>query len=259
MKIQTLIVDDEAIARRSIREWLRNDPEIELVGEAEDGEEAYRLIQKQRPDLLILDIEMPRMNGIELAQKLLELEKPPVVIFLTAYEKHAVRAFEVQAFDYLLKPCDLDRFEKTLARAKRLLGREGEFKEKLASILEALAKAGLTRVPSVGKIACHRKGSVDKILINLEEVDYFRADDDLVWVQSGDRELLTSGTLSSLHQRLNPVKFRRCHKSFVVNVDRIEKISPMFSKNFTITIANPKKDLIPLPRTYRHNFEDVLR
>lgn len=259
MKVQTLIVDDEAIARRTITEWLRNDPEIEIVGEAEDGEEAYRLIQKQRPDLLILDIEMPRMNGIELAQKLLEMEKPPVVIFLTAYQEHAVRAFEVQAFDYLLKPCELDRFEKTLARAKQLIGREGEFKERLASILEALAKAGLTHVPSVGKIACYRKGSIDKILIDLNEVDYFRADDDLVWVQSGDRELLTSGTLGSLHQRLNPVKFRRCHKSYVVNVDRIEKISPMFSKNYTITMANPKKDQIPLSRTYRQHFQDLLR
>ena len=216
--IRTIIVDDEDLARQVLREFLSAHSEIEIVAECANGFEAVKSVAERKPDLVFLDIQMPKLDGFEV----LELIGPgPAVIFVTAYDTFAIRAFEVHAVDYLLKPIGPPRFEAALERAKeRLSG-------KLPSpALPAIELAAAARPPQqyVDRIPVRDGASV--FIIPVAKLDYAEAQDDYVALASQGKKHLKQQTISSLEASLDPSRFLRIHRSYIVNLERVSKIEP---------------------------------
>lgn len=240
-RIRTLIVDDERLARRRLLRLLSQDPQIEIVGCCENAAAALDKIVAETPDLLFLDIQMPGMNGFEL---LSAVEKPPAaVIFVTAHDDYALKAFEVHALDYLLKPYDDDRFASAVQRAKEHL-RHGE-PGQLQRILSLLADM---RTPTrAERILVKVQGK--EILLKAEDVDWVAADGKYVRIHAGDRSYILRETLNEFEARLDETKFVRVHRSTIVNVDRIKELWPMFHGDYEIVLLNGIR--LPLSRRFR--------
>ena len=222
--IRVLIVDDEEPARALLREVLSAEPDVEVVGDAENGFEAVRLAGELQPDAAFLDIEMPKLSGFEVA----ELLGPDIaVVFVTAYDRFAVKAFEVHAADYVLKPYRAERLREALRRARERLG------------------SGRRPDPAAVAAAARPEGRfADRIVVRdgreirifpLSAIDAFQAEDDYVAIRSGGRKYLKLQTLNSLAATLDPARFVRVHRSFVVNLDRVTKIEP-FAKNSHVAV-----------------------
>jgi|SRR5579862_7665485 len=231
--IRTLIVDDENIARRVLRDELSHMPEIEIVGEAEDGGDALRQIAELAPDLVFLDLQMPGMSGFEVIR---HLNGPtlPVVVIVTAYNQHAIQAFDAGATDYLLKPVRSDRLAKAVERAKKLMGKPKE-------IANDLAKIGgqpevLTALKPVHKLV-GRLGR-EYFLLDPEEVLAIQAESELVWIITADRRLLAGQTLRAIEPRLPGPFFQRIHRNTIVNVNHVRKITALSSKRWLMTLGN---------------------
>jgi len=213
-KIGALIVDDEDLARHVVRELLSSHPEIEILAECANGFEAVKAFAEQKPDLIFLDVQMPKLTGFDV----LELVGEDVsVIFTTAYDQYAMRAFEVHAVDYLLKPIGKERFEEALARAKRRLGEKMPPAQKLAEsarppqqFLERIVVKDGTRVT----------------LIPIGKLDYAEAQDDYVALASQGKKHLKQQTIASLEACLDPNCFVRVHRSYIVNLERVVRIEP---------------------------------
>ncbi|HSK71344.1 MAG TPA: LytTR family DNA-binding domain-containing protein [Pyrinomonadaceae bacterium] len=244
MKIQTLIVDDERIAREGIRMQLENDPEVEIVGECANGVEAVSFIKKQKPDLVFLDVQMPGLDGFGVIEKV-GTDEMPMVIFVTAYDKYALRAFEVHAFDYLLKPSDDERFARALQRAKAQLRRaESEtVSQRFTALLEDLR----TRQENIESSLKADRNRLEKIVVktagriffvNAEEIDWFEAADNYVKLHVGRETHLVRETVSRLESRLDPNQFLRIHRSIIVNVERIKELHPLFNGVFSIRLKD---------------------
>ena len=222
-EICAVIVDDEELARSLLRELLEPHPEIRIVAECANGFEAVKAALELKPDLLFLDVQMPKLDGFEV----LELMGGEIaVIFVTAYDQYALRAFEVHAVDYLLKPFNAVRFEEALARAKLRLG------EKLPPAGELAAAA---RPPSqyLERMAVREGAKVH--VIPVEKLDYIEAQDDYVLLKSAGGRHLKQQTISSLEGRLDPTRFVRLHRSYIVNLERVVKIEP-YSKDSRVAI-----------------------
>lgn len=220
--IRVLIVDDEPPARAKLRRFLEGDPDTEIVGEAEGGAEALARIRSQRPELVFLDVQMPGMDGFQVLEAL-EREAVPDVVFVTAFDEHALRAFEVHAVDYLLKPYDRARFETALGRAKERLdpGRgDDDVGGRLARMLESLGAPG----PWLDRIRVDERDH--SLFVDVADVDWIEADGNYVTLHAGSRTHLVRGSLSGLEARLDPQRFARIHRSRIVNVDRIRRIEP---------------------------------
>ena len=215
MKIRTIIVDDEPLARELLREYLRAFPDVEIVGECGNGFEAVRQTVDLKPDLLLLDIQMPRLSGFEVLELLGE---HPAVIFVTAYDAFALRAFEVHAVDYLLKPFARQRLEKALARARERLQ-----KRRVPSLAPLVAGVRSAEGP-LRRLLIRDRGDVQ--VIPVEEIDYLEAQDDYVAVHTAGRSVLKQERLSALEQQLEPSKFVRVHRSYIVNIERLKRIEP---------------------------------
>lgn len=255
MGIRVLIVDDEPMARETMRDLVRQYQEFTQVVDAEGGKEALAAIRREPFDLVFLDVDMPRVNGLDVAREIAKLAEPPVVIFVTAYDEYALRAFEVNAMDYLLKPVETGRFEQALARARAYLAERSLFKSKLESLQQFLRTGRGT-----DKLPCYvRHGGVDKVLVNTDDVDYIYTEREEVRVHVKGKEYYMKTTLRELEHRLDGERFKRTHKSYVVNVDRIQKISPMFSGNFVITIDGDDTLRVPLSRRYARQLRPLLR
>jgi two-component system LytT family response regulator len=216
--IRVLIVDDEPPARSKVRRLIEGDPDIEVVGEAGGGEEALRRIRNQRPDLVFLDIQMPGMDGFTVLESL-EKEALPDVVFVTAYDEHALKAFDVHAVDYLLKPYSADRFEVALARAKERLAGDGTG---ASAGVEALLAAVRPDTAWLDRIRVDEKDH--SVFVALEDVDWIEADGNYVTLHAGTRRHLVRGSLAGLEARLDPRRFARIHRSWIVNVDRIREV-----------------------------------
>jgi len=213
-KIGALIVDDEDLARHIIRELLATHPEIEILAECVNGFEAVKAFAGQKPDLIFLDVQMPKLTGFDV----LELIGPDVsVIFTTAYDQYAMRAFEVHAVDYLLKPIGRGRFEAALERAKSRLG------EKMPVAHELAAAA---RPPQQFLERLVVKDGTKVTLIPVAKLDYVEAQDDYVAMASQGKKHLKQQTIASLEACLNPVSFVRIHRSYIVNLERVMRIEP---------------------------------
>ncbi|HEC35681.1 MAG TPA: response regulator transcription factor [Anaerolineae bacterium] len=228
MPMRTLIVDDEAPARERLKRLLADVEEVELIGEAGSGVQAVEVIEKEKPDLVLLDIQMPGLDGFGVIEALAD---PPPVIFVTAYDEYAIRAFEVNALDYLLKPFSRERLEKAIRRAQEALVEERDFAARLGPLLESLAAQGryLTRLAVRDR---------DRIrVLGVDEVDWIGVEGERVIVHAGDEAYPVRRTLAELEARLHPARFFRAHRSAIVNLDRVKEVIPWFKGSHKLRLT----------------------
>jgi DNA-binding LytR/AlgR family response regulator len=251
--IKALVVDDELLARNELKRFLQPESDFQVVGEAKNGEEAIRAIKALKPQVVFLDIHIPGLNGLEVAYILSEFQTPPVVVFVTAYDHYAIQAFEANALDYILKPYDEIRFKKVCDRIRRLLQDRSETKEKLTTLKNYLEDGKPL------KILGHKRGSKERTFIHPNEVLYFRVKltEVTVHLKNGE-ELLVNMTLRSLFDMLDSKKFQQTHRAYIVNLDQVEKVSPMFGGNFELILKNEDRKKIPLSRRYAAKLRKLL-
>jgi DNA-binding LytR/AlgR family response regulator len=231
MPLRTLIVDDEPVARRILREDLEFIEGTEVVGEADSGETALRQIAELKPDLVLLDFQMPGMNGLEVARKIEPGKHMPLIVVVTAYDRHALQAFEAGAIDYLLKPVGHERLAEAVKRAKRASGLE--VAEKLAQLHEIGEESSGPRSKKiVGKLGD------EYFLLNADEIFAFVAEGNIVWIVTSKTKYYGTQTLTALEKRLANANFRRIHRNALVNVDQVKKISALSSQRWLITLSN---------------------
>lgn len=222
--ISVVLVDDEALAREVLREHLASHPEMTVVAECSNGFDAVKVIGELKPDLLFLDIQMPKLNGFEVLEL---IDHTPTVIFVTAFDQYALKAFEVHAADYLLKPFSTERFEEALAHAKKNLERGTQ-----PATQNIIASASLNDQP-IERILI-REGSKVHV-IPVEKVDYVEAQDDYISVRSDGKSLLKQHRLSDLEKALDPSRFVRIHRKYILNLDRLARIE-LYAKDSRVAI-----------------------
>jgi two-component system LytT family response regulator len=250
-KIRVIIVDDEPIAREGLRNQLLNEPEVEIAAECGNGPDAVHAIEELAPDLVFLDIQMPGMNGLDVVS-LLDASTLPAVIFVTAYDKYALQAFEVNAVDYLLKPFDRERFQKAFQRARVQLERKDaqEINHRLQSLLETIRPQPkyLERmvVKSAGRI----------FFLAVAEIDWIESADNYVGLHSGHESHLIRETLTNLEKKLDPADFVRIRHSTIVNIKHIKELRPLFKGEFEIVLQNGTK--LSSSRRYRSRLDVLL-
>src|SRR5882672_2302643 len=250
MPIRALIVDDEPLARKRIYDLLRQDKEIEVVGECGSGSAAMELLERDKPDLLFLDIQMPEVDGFDLLDAL--EGSIPAVIFVTAYDKYALRAFDAQAVDYLLKPFNESRFQQALQRAKERIGKtnDGQMNAELLSLLKDV-QAG--RKPAE-RLVIKSGGRV--LFLKAFEIDYVEAAGNYLTLYVGKETHLIRETMQSLESRLDPRRFLRIHRSTIVNLERIKELQPWFGGEYVVILRDGRK--LTLSRTYRARVQQLL-
>jgi two-component system LytT family response regulator len=251
MSIRTIVVDDVELARERIK-ILLDDPEVEIVAECANGREAVKAIGGLRPDLVFLDVQMPKVGGFEVVEAV-GVEEMPAVIFVTAYDEYALRAFEVNAVDYLLKPFDQERLNRAVARAKRAIRREtpaGETEERLRRLLKEVRGEPkyLKRIPV--------KSARDTTLIFTEAIDWVSAAGHYLELHVDGETRLIREQLSRLEAKLDPEKFVRIHRSVIVNLDRIKSLRPLFNGDHVVVLMNGQE--LNLSRTYHEKLMELL-
>ncbi len=251
MKIRAIIVDDEPLGRERIRTLLREDADVDVVGEAADGGQAIAAVERLRPDLLFLDVQMPEMDGFTVLDAIAD-KHMPAIIFVTAYDRYAVQAFEVHALDYLLKAFDRERFESAVARAKEEIrrSREGILNERLLTLLEDLE----SRKQQATRLVIKASGRI--FFLPVEEIDWVEAADNYVRIHAAGKEHLMRETLQSLEGRLDPAMFLRVHRSTIVNIDRIRELQPMFHGDYALRLYDGTE--LTLSRNYRDKLGESL-
>jgi two-component system, LytTR family, response regulator len=237
MSFKTLIVDDESIARKVLREELESIADVEIVGEADDGPTALAKIAADQPDLVLLDVQMPVMGGLDVIRSLKGGARVPVFVIVTAYDEFALQAFEAGAIDYLLKPVRHERLAEALERAKRLSARE---------ILERLARLQDIADPAAGPRNRRIVGRAGQefFLLNASEIHAFQANGDVVRIIATNRSYEATQTLKVLEQRLKDSGFRRIHRNAMVNVDHVRKMSALSSQRWLITLSNGQEFIV---------------
>ncbi len=255
--IRTLIVDDEPLARDGLRMLLEPSPGFTVIGEAGAGAEAIELIRKEQPDLVLLDIQMPGMNGFDVL-KALAGEPLPLIVFVTAYDSYAIRAFEVHAVDYVLKPVDPVRFQTTLDRIKSdlQLRRGSALTAKMAALLEALRREEV-KIDTGGFLSRFVIKEGDRIyFVNADDVDWIEAADYYVQLHTGKKTHLIRETLNRLETQLDPAKFLRIHRSTIVNSTRIKELKRHFQSEFIVILHDGTN--LKMSRSYRDNLSGFL-
>jgi two-component system LytT family response regulator len=222
--IRVLIVDDEGLARRRVREMLKSDREIEVVGEPANGPEAVLAVRRSHPDLMFLDVQMPGMDGFEVLNALRD-ERLPMIVFITAYDQYALRAFEACAVDYILKPFDRARFERAVQQAKSRIRqeRQTDLARHLLTLLENLKQ----RPGYPERIAIKESGRI--VYVKTDSIEWVEAEGNYVRIHAGRSSYLLLGTIASLEAQLDPKKFRRIHRGTIVNIDCIRELQPWFN------------------------------
>jgi two-component system LytT family response regulator len=226
--MRILIADDESPARERLKRLLADVEGVELIGEAKNGIQAVEMIESEPPDLVLLDIQMPGLDGFGVIEA---LEEPPPIIFVTAYDEYAIRAFEINALDYLLKPFSRERLEKAIRRAQEALAGEHDLTERLAPLLESLAAQGryLTR------LAVRDRGCIR--VLDVDEIDWLGVENEQVLVHVEGDAYPIRRTLSELEARLDPARFFRAHRSAIVNLDRVSEIIPWFKGSHKLRLT----------------------
>jgi len=251
MKIRTLIVDDEPLARERLRTLIEEQEEVELIGECANGREALATIKREMPDLVFLDVQMPELDGFGVLSRL-GSEKIPAIIFVTAHDKFALQAFEFHALDYLLKPFDRGRFQKALRRALDHIKRDqaGELKERLSALLGDLTPD--SKYPE--RMAVKSSGRV--IFLKIDDIDWVEAADNYVSLHIGAESHLHRETMSALEERLPPNKFLRISRSTIVNIDRIKELQPLFHGEYAVILRNGTR--LTLSRSHRDKLNQLM-
>jgi two-component system LytT family response regulator len=244
-------VDDERLARNRIRRLLAADTDIEVVGECGSGEEAIDALKKEAPDLLYLDVQMPGADGFAVLRAI-DPEKTPVIVFVTAFDAYALRAFEAQAFDYVLKPFDRKRFADVLRRANTQveLKRQGGVSTRLLSLLEGIDQ----KRPEADRIAIRSGGSV--ALVKAGTIDWVEAADNYVCLHCGSETHVVRETMNSFERKLDSKQFVRVHRSAIVNLDRIKAIQPWLRGDYQVILQDGTR--LSLSRTHREKVKNLL-
>jgi two-component system LytT family response regulator len=247
--LRAFIVDDEAVARRRIRRLLDAERDVVVVGEHADGRSALEAARRDAPDLIFLDVQMPEISGIEVARQL-ETATMPAVVFVTAFDRYAIEAFDLHAIDYLLKPVAADRLARAVARARERLGTRRAHPG-LRDVLELLSQGGryLSRIP------VRTRGRL--IFIDLATVDWLEAADNYVRLHAGRKEYLVREPLASLETQLDPAQFVRIHRSVIVRADRIAEMHPASHGDMDVVLRDGTQ--LTLSRTCRQSAERTLR
>jgi two-component system, LytTR family, response regulator len=233
MPYTALLVDDEPLAREGLRMLLASDPDVTAIHEAKNGCEAVEAIRAIQPDLVFLDVQMPEMDGFAVVQEI-GTEQMPEVVFVTAHDKYAIQAFEINAIDYLLKPVTEERFAQALARAKsRLHSNPGDDPSRqILSLLETIASPHR----SLKRLAVRSAGKT--IFVDVEDIDWIEAAENYAQLHAGRSAHLLHVTLTTLEKSLDSAQFLRIHRSVIVNVRRIKELEPLTHGEYVITLAN---------------------
>jgi two-component system LytT family response regulator len=240
-------VDDEPLARRRLRSLLAADSEVQLVAECSEGSSAVEAIREFKPDLVFLDVQMPEVDGFEVLRRIAP-QYAPLVVFVTAFDEYAVRAFDAHAFDYLLKPFKRSRFYEALHRAKQQLTMQDATQpDRLAGLLNQVDV-------SHERIAIRSGGRI--VILRTEEIDWIRADLNYVQVRSNERDYTVRDSISSFEKKLTAGRFIRIHRSIIVNADRIRELEPCNGSEYMVILRDGKE--LPLGRNYRHSVEAFL-
>ena len=250
MKIRTLIVDDEPLARERVKRFLKDERDIEIIGECGNGNDAIEAISQNEPDLVFLDIQMPEKNGFDVI-KSINGKHLPTIVFVTAYDQYALQAFDVHALDYLLKPFNRERFHRAVARAKEQIEGQhrGELDERLVSLITSITpeKKYLERlvVKSVGRV----------FFLKTQEIDWIEASGNYLKLHVGRESHMIRETMNAVEAKLDPAQFMRIHRSTIVNIDRIKELHPMFSGDYSAILRDGTE--LALSRNYREKFLEL--
>ena len=250
-KIRTLVVDDEPLARERLTNLLSAEPDIEVVGQCRDGEEAATAIVDHTPDLVFLDVQMPSMNGFEVIDAV-GSEKMPLVIFVTAYDQHALKAFQVRALDYLLKPFDRERFQEALQRARTYIQRDetGDIGRRLLALVKDLRRDQ----PKTDRLVVKSGGRL--FFLRTDEIDWIEAAGNYVRLHVGPVSHLLRETMNAIESRLDPEKFFRIHRSRIVNMERIQEMQPWLNGEYAVLLRTGTR--LTLSRGYREKLQERL-
>lgn len=244
--LRMLVVDDEALARARLKELLADLDGVEVVGEAENGIEAVQKIQEHRPDVVLLDIQMPGMNGFEV---IAALDKVPLIVFATAYDEYAIRAFEVDSLDYLLKPIEKERLAEAIDRARRLVFGGGGLERELERL------AALVRGRAVERLPVQKGKKI--VLLDLSDIVWIGAEEGLVFVHTKDSRYMVNMTMADLCGRLDDATFFRIHRSTIVNLDHIVEIIPWFSGKYRVIVDDADRTELTLSRGRAKALRDI--
>ena len=245
--IRVLVVDDEELARERVKTLIAECEGCECVGEAENGLLAVDRIKELAPDLVILDIQMPGMNGFDVIEA---LDEPPLVIFATAYDEYAIRAFEVNSIDYLLKPIEKERFAEALGRARELLGGDSALSEQIERLAGLVSRGSVNRLPVT-------KGK-KIVLLDLDRIVWIEASDELVFVHTKDERYLINMTMGELERRLDASVFFRTHRSSIVNLNCVIEIVPWFGGKYKVVMDDADRTEVVLSRARAKSLREIL-
>jgi two-component system LytT family response regulator len=229
MKLRTLIVDDEAPARERLKRFLADNEAVELIGEAEDGKRAVEMIEERNPAIVLLDIQMPELDGFGVIKM---LANPPLIIFITAYDQYAIQAFEVNALDYLLKPFTKVRLDRAIEKAGKALSSKDDFTTKIDALFQTLNK----QKRYLERVAVRHEGRIFVIPVN--DIDWIGAEEGSIYIHTKDGRYLTNYTLDELDSRLSPRTFFRAHRSAILNLNRVKEVIPWFAGNYRVRLSS---------------------
>jgi two-component system LytT family response regulator len=252
MPITALIADDEPLARERVRTLLSSFPQVTIVGESGDGKETLEMIRELRPSLVFLDVQMPEMDGFAVLEKI-DSAAAPAVIFVTAYDAFALRAFEVHAVDYLLKPFTPARFSRAMEHTLRRLERPegGGFEPSLLSLLESVRSERKLRE----RLPIRTEQGV--YFVRIAEIDWLEASGNYVKIHTGVKEHVFRDSLKNFEERLDPNRFLRVHRSAIVNIDSIQRLEPWFHGEYSVVLRDGTK--LTSSRTYSERLRALAR
>lgn len=250
-KMKVLVADDEPLARERLTSLLAAEPDVDVVAQARDGEEAVTSIHDHPPDLVFLDIQMPQMSGFEVIEAVGTEQMPPV-IFVTAYDQHALQAFQVRALDYLLKPFDRQRFTDALQRARRQIERDdsGDLGRRLLALVKDLRRDQ----PKSDRLVVKSGGRL--FFLRADEIDWVEAAGNYVRLHVGTSSHLLRETMNAIEGRLDPEKFFRIHRSRIVNMERIQELQPWLNGEYAVLLRTGTR--LTLSRGYREKLQERL-
>lgn len=247
MKLKTLIVDDEAPARSELRYLLEKIPDVQVIGEATNSTEALELIKALKYDLVLIDIQMPGLSGLDVVAAVRELPHVPAVVFITAYSEYAVKAFELDAVDYLVKPIDEDRLAQTIAKVQKRLSQEAS-QPALVQAQPAKPEPQVSEksVIDIDRIPVESRGKT--LLLPMEDIVYISSRNDIVFVHTADNTYITRFTLKTLEERLQNKSFLRVHRGYIVNLRHVIEIVPMYGRSYVLKVRANQQNEIPVSR-----------
>jgi two-component system LytT family response regulator len=251
-KIRALIVDDEPIARQGLRTLLAAETAIEIIGECRNGREAVKAICEQSPDLVFLDVQMPKMSGFDVVAEL-GAANMPAVVFVTAYDQYAIKAFEIDAMDYLLKPFDQERFQKTIDRVKSHF-RQGSFTELNKTLSTLLTRLDQGEQKPIERIVIKAGGRI--FFVNVDEIDWIEAAGNYVQLHVKDKSHLLRETMDAIFAKLPADKFLRIRRSLIVNVGQIKELQPLFKSEYQVILKDGTQ--LRSSRRYREQLNPLL-